>query len=180
MEVQVAWWYLLPCVCDPPRSHSIRRRSFPRGRATGERDRVSERALCLTCVSVRPPRLGSQSPVSTRPPGISNTIAAPTVYLLTLQRTSYHPPTHTSHTHSPIMVLAFSGLSLAKYVTSSPALMRVLKPVADAYARAAGYRKMGLRYDDLLIEENGTAQKVSSCNEYRVPQMIACDVKAED
>ncbi|PWN17854.1 putative ubiquinol--cytochrome-c reductase [Microstroma glucosiphilum] len=60
------------------------------------------------------------------------------------------------------MVLAFSGLSLAKYVTSSPALMRFLKPVADAYARAAGYRKMGLRYDDLLIEENDTAQKAIS------------------
>ena len=32
--------------------------------------------------------------------------------------------------------------------------MRILKPVANAYANATGHRQMGLRYDDLLIEES--------------------------
>lgn len=58
------------------------------------------------------------------------------------------------------MVLGLSGLSVAKYVASSPVLTRFLKPVANAYARAAGYRQLGLKYDDLVIEENETVQKV--------------------
>lgn len=62
------------------------------------------------------------------------------------------------------MVVAFSGLSLAKYVQRSPTLMRFLLPVANAYANAAGYRKLGLKYDDLLIEETEQTQKVSSSN----------------
>jgi len=32
--------------------------------------------------------------------------------------------------------------------------MRVFKPLAEWYANAAGHRKLGLRYDDLLSEEN--------------------------
>lgn len=136
----------------------VRRRFLPARTGHGRNKSQSQRAR-----SASPPRLASPClawqprAVSTRPRGISNTIAADPLPHLA-------PPTAHIHSHtspSPIMVLAFSGLSLAKYVTSSPALMRLLKPVADAYARAAGYRKMGLRYDDLLIEENGTAQKVS-------------------
>ncbi|CAO1622969.1 unnamed protein product [Parajaminaea phylloscopi] len=60
------------------------------------------------------------------------------------------------------MVLGLSGLSAIKYVGSSPLLMRFLKPVASAYARAAGYRQLGLKYDDLIIEENETVQKAIS------------------
>ncbi|SNX86213.1 probable ubiquinol--cytochrome-c reductase [Melanopsichium pennsylvanicum] len=69
------------------------------------------------------------------------------------------------------MVLALSGLSLAKYVQSSPALMRVLKPVANAYANATGHRQMGLRYDDLIIEESERVQKAIS----RLPEKEAYD-----
>ncbi|CDS01905.1 probable ubiquinol--cytochrome-c reductase [Sporisorium scitamineum] len=69
------------------------------------------------------------------------------------------------------MVLALSGLSLAKYVQSSPALMRVLKPVANAYANATGHRQMGLRYDDLIIEESDRVQKAIS----RLPEKEAYD-----
>ncbi len=39
----------------------------------------------------------------------------------------------------------------------------MLKPVATAYARAAGHRKMGLKYDDLLMEEREDVQKVPIC-----------------
>lgn len=42
-----------------------------------------------------------------------------------------------------------------------PALARLLKPVAAAYTHIAGYRQMGLKYDDLLIEEREDVQKVS-------------------
>ncbi|GAK68419.1 cytochrome bd ubiquinol oxidase [Moesziomyces antarcticus] len=69
------------------------------------------------------------------------------------------------------MVLALSGLSLAKYVQSSPALMRMLKPVANAYANATGHRQMGLRYDDLLVEESPRVQKALS----RLPEREAYD-----
>lgn len=40
--------------------------------------------------------------------------------------------------------------------------MRALTPVSAAYARAAGHRQVGLKYDDLIIEENDTVQKVSN------------------
>ncbi|GAC75729.1 ubiquinol cytochrome c reductase, subunit QCR7 [Moesziomyces antarcticus T-34] len=66
---------------------------------------------------------------------------------------------------------ALSGLSLAKYVQSSPALMRMLKPVANAYANATGHRQMGLRYDDLLVEESPRVQKALS----RLPEREAYD-----
>lgn len=59
------------------------------------------------------------------------------------------------------MVLGLSGLTAAKYVQSSPLLLRFVKPVANAYAWAAGYRQLGLKYDDLLIEENANTQRVS-------------------
>lgn len=44
----------------------------------------------------------------------------------------------------------------------SPGLFNSLKPVANAYARAAGYRKVGLKYDDLIMEERYDVEKVSS------------------
>jgi ubiquinol-cytochrome c reductase subunit 7 len=41
-------------------------------------------------------------------------------------------------------------------------MMRFVKPMAEAYARAAGYRNMGLRYDDLIQEERDDVQKVGA------------------
>ena len=52
------------------------------------------------------------------------------------------------------------AITLAKYVQASPSLSKLLKPVANAYANIAGYRQVGLRYDDLIVEENNQAQKV--------------------
>ena len=51
--------------------------------------------------------------------------------------------------------------SLAPYIKRVPALAKMLKPVAAAYTHLAGYRQMGLKYDDILIEENPEVQKVS-------------------
>ncbi|EPQ28521.1 uncharacterized protein PFL1_03824 [Pseudozyma flocculosa PF-1] len=69
------------------------------------------------------------------------------------------------------MVLALSGLSLAKYIQNSPALLRMIKPVANAYAQAAGHRQHGLRYDDLIIEESPRVQKAIK----RLPEREAYD-----
>jgi len=55
-----------------------------------------------------------------------------------------------------------TNASLAPLIKSKmPALARLLKPVAAAYTHIAGYRQMGLKYDDLLIEEREDVQKVS-------------------
>ncbi|KDN45273.1 putative ubiquinol--cytochrome-c reductase [Tilletiaria anomala UBC 951] len=54
------------------------------------------------------------------------------------------------------------GITLAKYVKQSPALMRMVRPVANAYANWAGHRQRGLKYDDLVMEENPETQKAIS------------------
>lgn len=41
------------------------------------------------------------------------------------------------------------GLSFAPQIQKSRTLYRWLKPVSDWYAQVAGYRQMGLKYDDL-------------------------------
>ncbi|KAJ4267697.1 Cytochrome b-c1 complex subunit 7 [Fusarium torreyae] len=49
--------------------------------------------------------------------------------------------------------------SLAPFILRRPWLAKLFKPAATWYVNAAGYRQMGLRYDDLLEEENDVAQK---------------------
>ncbi|EGS18330.1 putative cytochrome b-c1 complex protein [Thermochaetoides thermophila DSM 1495] len=44
--------------------------------------------------------------------------------------------------------------SLIDAVVARPWLARLLKPVANWYVNAAGYRQMGLRADDLICEED--------------------------
>jgi len=51
------------------------------------------------------------------------------------------------------------GLSLAGYVRSSRTLTRWLQPISVWYAGLAGYRKVGLKYDDLLVEERDDVQR---------------------
>ncbi|KAI5124528.1 hypothetical protein M0805_003052 [Coniferiporia weirii] len=51
------------------------------------------------------------------------------------------------------------GFSLAPQITKSPTLYRWFKPLSDWYAQTAGYRQMGLKYDDLLVEERDDVQK---------------------
>jgi len=49
-----------------------------------------------------------------------------------------------------------SAPSLASYIVKKPWLHKVMKPLANWYANAAGYRKLGLRADDLIPEESET------------------------
>lgn len=53
------------------------------------------------------------------------------------------------------------GPSLFQQVKASRSLYSFLKPVANAYANLSGYRKVGLKYDDILQEESPIVQKVS-------------------
>ncbi|KAF2418247.1 14 kDa subunit of cytochrome bd ubiquinol oxidase [Tothia fuscella] len=46
--------------------------------------------------------------------------------------------------------------SLAKFVIKRPWLKRWMTPLANWYVDAAGYRKLGLRADDLIPEESDT------------------------
>ncbi|KAF7506180.1 hypothetical protein GJ744_012160 [Endocarpon pusillum] len=48
--------------------------------------------------------------------------------------------------------------SLAPFIRSRPWLKRWMVPFANWYASAQGYRKLGLRADDLIPEENDTVQ----------------------
>lgn len=41
------------------------------------------------------------------------------------------------------------GPSLAPWIRARPTIYRYIKPFADWYANLAGYRKLGLKYDDL-------------------------------
>lgn len=54
----------------------------------------------------------------------------------------------------------------------------MVKRIADKYANICGYRQHGLKYDDLLCEENDTVQKVieqeSSLLDYSVQDVDAC------
>jgi hypothetical protein len=78
------------------------------------------------------------------------------------------------------------GVSLFKQVKQSPGLYRFLKPLAGAYANLAGYRAHGLKYDDILIEENATVQKVRLFflrgglgNWAAIPDSLACSHRAD-
>ncbi|EKM55722.1 uncharacterized protein PHACADRAFT_144432 [Phanerochaete carnosa HHB-10118-sp] len=51
------------------------------------------------------------------------------------------------------------GLSLAQTVKANRGLYKWVKPFADWYAGVAGYRKIGLKYDDLLVEEREDVQR---------------------
>jgi len=51
------------------------------------------------------------------------------------------------------------GYSLNGWIKSSRTLSQYVKPIANWYANLAGYRQMGLKYDDLLVEENPTVQR---------------------
>ncbi|EXJ77681.1 ubiquinol-cytochrome c reductase subunit 7 [Capronia epimyces CBS 606.96] len=51
-----------------------------------------------------------------------------------------------------------SAPSLAPYILKRPWLKRWIVPFANWYADAAGYRRLGLRADDLIPEENDTVQ----------------------
>lgn len=86
---------------------------------------------------------------------------------------------------TPAMVLAGPlGPSLAPTIRKSRTLYRWIKPVADWYADLAGYRKVGYKYDDLLLEERPDVQRALSRltprehydRQYRLKRASHCSV----
>ncbi|KAL6892411.1 cytochrome b-c1 complex subunit 7 [Trichoderma longibrachiatum] len=73
-------------------------------------------------------------------------------------------------------------VSLAPFVLKRPWLTKMLTPAANWYANAAGYRQLGLRYDDLLEEENEAVQialqrlspKEAYERVYRIRRSVQC------
>ncbi|EJD42008.1 14 kDa subunit of cytochrome bd ubiquinol oxidase [Auricularia subglabra TFB-10046 SS5] len=63
------------------------------------------------------------------------------------------------------------GFSLAPWIMKRPGLLRALKPISGWYVQQAGWRKVGLLYDDLIVEENDTVQKALS----RLPKQAIYD-----
>lgn len=47
---------------------------------------------------------------------------------------------------------------MGDYILRTPALAKVVVPIAHQFINLSGYRKMGLRFDDLIEEENELAQ----------------------
>ncbi|WFD27003.1 Cytochrome b-c1 complex subunit 7 [Malassezia nana] len=84
--------------------------------------------------------------------------------------------------------MASKSISLANFIKSSPSLLKLVQPVANAYANAAGYRQMGLKYEDLIVEENQQMQKaLSRLSEsesydrvYRFRRAVQCSILQRD
>lgn len=58
-----------------------------------------------------------------------------------------------------------SFTSIAKigtYILKSPTLSKICVPIANKYVSLAGYRKLGLKYNDLIAEENPIVQTALS------------------
>ncbi|KAI9064188.1 ubiquinol-cytochrome-c reductase complex subunit 6 [Trametes sanguinea] len=51
------------------------------------------------------------------------------------------------------------GPSLAPAIRRNRSLLQWIKPIANWYANVSGYRKVGLKYDDLLVEERPDVQR---------------------
>ncbi|EEB08341.1 ubiquinol-cytochrome-c reductase complex subunit 6 [Schizosaccharomyces japonicus yFS275] len=74
--------------------------------------------------------------------------------------------------------------SLANWILKHPTLARFLNPIAKMYANLSGYKKFGLRYDDLLMEENDEMEKaLKRLNKkeaydriYRLRRAVQCDI----
>ncbi|KAF9436180.1 Cytochrome b-c1 complex subunit 7 [Entomortierella beljakovae] len=63
-----------------------------------------------------------------------------------------------------------SGITLVNQVKASKFLSGVLQPVANAFVNASGYRKLGLRYDDVLREETDIIREAIN----RLPEEETC------
>ncbi|KAB8075556.1 cytochrome b-c1 complex subunit 7 [Aspergillus leporis] len=51
-----------------------------------------------------------------------------------------------------------SAPSLTNYIVKRPWLKRWMMPIANWYTDASGYRRLGLKFDDLIPEESETVQ----------------------
>ncbi|KAG6034137.1 Cytochrome b-c1 complex subunit 7 [Claviceps citrina] len=74
------------------------------------------------------------------------------------------------------------GYSLAPFILRRPWLAKMVMPAANWYANAAGYKQLGLRYDDLYEEEREATQlalqrlspKESYDRIYRIRRSVQC------
>lgn len=55
-----------------------------------------------------------------------------------------------------------SIVKAADFILSRPTLSKVVVPVAKAFCAYAGYREMGLKFNDLIAEESPVMQKAIS------------------
>ena len=98
-----------------------------------------EDILALTMIKVRSwMDIGMQMMVVVGSIGRHRSQTNTTIYCGTVR-----PPSPRENMFGPL------GISIAPYVRSSRSLYKWVKPIASWYANLAGYRKMGLRYDDL-------------------------------
>ena len=81
----------------------------------------------------------------------------------------HHTPAQPALSAPPLLVLDSNtmlfgplGPSLAPYVRSSRTLSKWLKPIASWYANLAGYRKVGLVYDDLRASRSSSSTPSSN------------------
>ena len=47
---------------------------------------------------------------------------------------------------------------MGDFILRSPSLSKVVVPVANQFVKLAGYRQLGLKFDDIIAEENNVAQ----------------------
>ncbi|CAN3356809.1 cytochrome b-c1 complex subunit 7, mitochondrial [Diutina catenulata] len=57
------------------------------------------------------------------------------------------------------MASVTSIVKTADFILSRPTLSKVIQPLAKTFSAYAGYREMGLKFDDLIDEENPILQK---------------------
>ncbi|KAK9760655.1 Cytochrome b-c1 complex subunit 7 [Basidiobolus ranarum] len=62
-------------------------------------------------------------------------------------------------------------MSLANCIKNNSFLKKIFVPLGNAYANAAGYRRLGLRYDDIIAEESDTVREALR----RLPEKEAYD-----
>ncbi|AMD19482.1 HCL669Cp [Eremothecium sinecaudum] len=83
------------------------------------------------------------------------------------------------------MPQSFSSIvKMGEYILKSPSLSKVFVPVARQFINFSGYRKLGLRYDDLISEESDIAQTAikrlpeqeSYARVFRIIQAHQCEV----
>jgi len=51
------------------------------------------------------------------------------------------------------------GYSLINWINSSRTASSYVKPIANWYANVSGYRRMGLKYDDIVADESPEIQR---------------------
>lgn len=65
------------------------------------------------------------------------------------------------------MLSITSIVKVSDYILSRPTLSKIVVPIAKTFVAYAGYREMGLKFNDLLLEETPVMQKAIS----RLPPM---------